>query len=618
MTHQNAGSICSPGGWTRAPARAAAILVVGLAVLLAGQPGSARRAAYADDTQNGIFCGVPLARHLAADSVDTFNTSLLPGTVVSSDVVPATGLLQMQSVNFTPMTQTCQVDLVLRVPPPPPDMEPAPSMINVSGCLDSAEHDYTITLSVVSAGPDNCAVPLPCGTPYSTDFAIPGEVDSYAVPGTAGDQISLRVATGANPDTGQVRIRLFDPSGVNIADDAAVCPGRLSMQLPTSGTYTVLISPCSGAKSFPYTVTLQAPSCTARQPPGQYAYVTNADSGTMSVVDLASNTTRLVTPITPLGRAALASPTFVAITPNGGFAWATYDTASTTSVVNSSTNILTASVPTGLAVNGVAFCPDGATAYIVANGLGGIALVDTRTNKVTRVVAQDVGFAQGIACVDTPGGRFLYVMSDDGLVKINAQDYMTVAVTTLNLGFYDAFAASPDGTYVYAGVADGIVRIDTTSNVATDSISGLSGEPFAIAFTPDGGTAYATIADNSMVAVIHTATNHAFDTISNVGDSPSGIAINPDTLLAYVTDFTASSTDPGLFVVDTKTNKVIDSLPTLGDGPTAIALTTAPTGLCVGDAHGQTEVTIDELVLSVNYSLNGCPGQFPPMSVPFP
>ena len=286
MTYQNTGSTCGPAGCICAPSRAAAILVVGLAALLAVQLGQGIRMAFADDTVSGIFCGMPLARHLAADSIDTFNTSLLPGTVVSSDVVPLAGLLQMQSVNFTPATQTCQVDLVLRVPLPPPDMEPAPSMINVSGCLDSADHDYTITLSVVSAGPDNCAVPLPCGTPYIADFAIRGEVDSYTFPGTAGDTISLRVATGASPDTGQVRIRLFDPSGVNIADDAATCLGQLRMQLPTSGAYTALISPCSGAKSFPYTVTWQAPSCTAKQPPGQFAYVTNADSGTMSVVDL--------------------------------------------------------------------------------------------------------------------------------------------------------------------------------------------------------------------------------------------------------------------------------------------------------------------------------------------
>jgi len=535
------------------------------------------------------------------------------------------GLLQLQSLNFTPETQTCGGYLLLTVPQPAQGMQATASMVNVTGCLNSDQHDYTITLSVVSDGSDNCAVALPCGMPFNGTFGIKGEVDSYTFPGMTGDSIDLRVTNVTPAIERGVRIRVYDPSGASIYDGAfasPTCPQSTHLQLPKTGAYTTLISQCSPPlASGQYTVTWQpATSCTAKQPPGQFAYVTNADSGTMSVVDLSSNTTKLVMPITPLGRAAAVSPTYVAITPNGGFAWATYDTASTTSVVNTSTNLLMASVPTGLAANGVTISPDGGTAYVVSNSLGGIALVDTKTNKVTRVVAQDIGFAQGIASVITPDGTFLFVVSEDdlGLVKINTQDYLTDSVTQppLDLGFYDAFAASPDGSFIYAGVLEGIVRVDTTTNLQTGSIS--LGEPFAIAFTADGRTAYATLPDSSTVAIIDTATNSVVDSISNVGDSPGGIAISPDTGLAYVTNFTATTSQPGVFIIDTKTNKVIGSLPTLGDGPTGIALTTAPTGLCVGDAQGQTEVTIDELVLSVHYALDGCPGRFPPMSVPFP
>jgi YVTN family beta-propeller protein len=628
MTNETTGSTRSPAGWARAAGQAAVAFAVGLAIAVAAQLGGATPAAYAVmNTQDGIFCGVPLSRHLEAGATNSFVASLLPGTVASADIIDTAnlGVLKMQSVNFSPATGTCGGDLLLTAITDQ-QMMPLPGTINVTDCFQPAvAHDYTISLSVVSDGPDNCAASLPCGMPLTAGFGVKGEVDSYTFPGQQGDNISFAV-TNISPAIGQVRVRLFDPSGTSIYDGFntnPTCQGSFSTRLPTTGAYTALISSCNGAKNGQYTVTWQPPSCTAKQPPGQFAYVTNADSGTMSVIDLSTNTARLTMPITPQGRAELASPTYVAITPNGGFAWATYGTSSTASVVNTSTNLLMASVPSGLDANGVAISPDGTTAYVVSNSLGGIAVVDTKTNKVTRVVAlaEDLGFLQGAATATTQDGTFLYVVSEDeaGLVKINTATYLTEAVTILDppgLGLYDAFAVSPDASFIYAGTLDGIAVIDTATNSVIKSIA--VGEPFAIAFTADGRKAYATIADSQVIAIIDTTTHQAIGSIENVGDSPGGIAISPDTGIAYSTDFTAAANEPGVFVIDTKTNKVITSLPTLGDGPTGIALTTAPTGLCVGDAQGETQVTVDELVLSVNYLLDGCPGQFPSVSRPFP
>ena len=619
MMYQTTGSTCSPGGRSRAPGRAAAVLVVALTILATGL---LARPATAAPVVDGIFCGMPLARRLASGATDTFVTSLLPGTVVSTNIIAPAGdpLFKLQSGNFSPATATCAGELLLTTIADDM-MAPLPGTINVTSCFDpTAAGDYTITLSVVSAGPDNCAVPLPCGMPLNASFATPGEVDSYTFPGSQGDTVTLAV-TNVDRAIGQVHLRLFDPSGAPLADDPANCPSSLHMRLPASGAYTLLVSACTGAPQGHYTVTWsQQPSCTAKQPPGQLAYVTNADSGTMSVVDLSTNSTKLTMPIAPLGQAEVASLTFVAITPNGGFTWATYEHSSSAAVVNTSTNLLTASVPSGLDANGIAISPDGALAYVVSNSLGGIVLVDTKTNKPTRVVGQQElqSFLQGAATATTQDGTFLYVVAEDssGLAKINTIDYSVDFVTTYDLGLYDAFAVSPDASFIYVGTLTGIARIDTQTNILTDNIE--LGEPFAIAFTADGGRAYATLADTSVVAVIDTATKTVVDTIPGVGDSPGGIAISPETGLAYVTDFTAAANEPGVFVIDTKTNRVIASLPTLGDGPTAIALTTAPAGLCVGDTLGETKVTVDEIVLSLNYLLHGCPGRFPSLSVPFP
>jgi YVTN family beta-propeller protein len=648
MTQHTTGSSRGPAGRSRAPRRTAVILVVGIGATITFQLLGAvvREARAQDNTVDGIFCGVPLARQLAPNATDSFNTSLQPGTVASADIAATdqngrNDFVKLESAGFTPATSTCGGELLLTAISGP-GMIPVTGTLSVNrSCPGSAAQNYTLTLSVVSQGQDNCAVPLPCGMPLSGSLDLPGEVDSYTFSGSAGDQVSISETFKGDARDGQVRLRLFDPSGTSIFDQPGTCPASLQTQLPKSGAYTVLISPCgSGASTGNYTLTWQpSASCTPKQPPNQFAYVVNADSGTMSVIDLSTNTAKLAIPITASGTAEIASPTYVAITPNGGFAWATYSASNFTSVVNTSTNVLATSVPTGFDSNGVAISPDGSLAYVVSDSLGGIALVDTQTNKVTSVVAlaDDLGFVQGIQAVAAQDGTFLYVVSEDGsaLAKINAQDYVIENVAPYDLGIYDAFAVSADGTFAYVGTLDGIGVIDTDTMMQTGEIANVGGEPFAIAFSPDGRTAYATLPDTpdpndpscndpehpkdcpGTIAVIDVASEQVTKILVNAaGDSPGGIAISPETGLAYVTDFTAGSDQLGVFVIDTATYKTIASVPALGDSPSAIALTTAPTGLCVGDAKGETKVTVDELVLSVNYLLNGCPGRFP--SVPFP
>jgi YVTN family beta-propeller protein len=155
--------------------------------------------------------------------------------------------------------------------------------------------------------------------------------------------------------------------------------------------------------------------------------------------------------------------------------------------------------------------------------------------------------------------------------------------------------------------------IETATNSEFATIPLGEDEPFDIAFSPSGGTAYVSLPDSSTLAIIDTTTGRVTDSIP-VGVDPAGIAVSADGGLVYVTDFTAGATDAGFAVIDTTTKKVIATAPTLGDGPTEVELTTPPSGLCVGDSEGQTKVTIDELILSVNYALNGCPGRFPSQS----
>ena len=126
---------------------------------------------------------------------------------------------------------------------------------------------------------------------------------------------------------------------------------------------------------------LPSPSASTRVNPrgvvvssdGTRAYVVNANSGTVSVIDTATNT--VIKTIT-VG----SNPQDVAVSPDGTRAYVT-DTDGTVSVVNTATgsNVVTPITVDGTPV-GVVVSPDGKHAYVTDGG--GLSVIDTATNTV--------------------------------------------------------------------------------------------------------------------------------------------------------------------------------------------------------------------------------------------
>src|SRR2546427_8537450 len=88
-----------------------------------------------------------------------------------------------------------------------------------------------------------------------------------------------------------------------------------------------------------------------------FAYVTNASSGSVSVIDAA---TRQVVATVPVGK----NPLGVAVTPNGGFVYVTNQLSNSVSVIATATNTVVATVPVGTLPFAVAITPDGSLAYV--------------------------------------------------------------------------------------------------------------------------------------------------------------------------------------------------------------------------------------------------------------
>ncbi len=93
-----------------------------------------------------------------------------------------------------------------------------------------------------------------------------------------------------------------------------------------------------------------------------YAYVANAGSGTVSVIDVTTNTV--------VGTVTVGSgPYGVATTPGGSTAYVTNSGSNSVSVIDVATNTVVGTVTVGKSPEGVAITPNGAFAYVTNEAL---------------------------------------------------------------------------------------------------------------------------------------------------------------------------------------------------------------------------------------------------------
>jgi len=225
-------------------------------------------------------------------------------------------------------------------------------------------------------------------------------------------------------------------------------------------------------------------------------------------------------------------PLRIAITPDGKTAYVTNSLAGSVTPIDLNTNTAGPAISIGGQLQGVAITPDGRTAY-VANGEspGAVTPIDTKTN--TAGTAIQVGNEpRGIAI--TPDGGTAYV-TNGGSGTVTPIDLRTgTAEDEIQVGSAPrGIAITPDGqtAYVANRSSNTVTPIDTETNIPGAEIPvGLA--PNEIAITPDGKTAYVVNGSNT-VTPIDTETNTVGEEIP-AGRTPTDIAITPDGRTAYV------------------------------------------------------------------------------------
>jgi len=290
-----------------------------------------------------------------------------------------------------------------------------------------------------------------------------------------------------------------------------------------------------------------------------YAYITNFNSNSVTVINTANNTFKDTVPVgkKPLG---------IAVSPDGTRVYVTnanYGDSGTVSVIDTARNEVTATVDVGYkhSPSGVAVTPDGKRLFVANRDINGVSVIDTSTNTVIATVPAGIN---PLGVTVTPNGTKLYVANRYSN-NVSVIDTATNAVTaTVKVGLGPCgVTVNQAGTKLYVTncESNAISVIDTSSNTVTATVP-VGKWPMGVGVSPDGTKLYVANERSNNVSIIDTATNTVTATVT-VGKSPYGIAVTPDGTKIYVAN-SGNDDDPGntVSVIDAATNKVITTVNT--------------------------------------------------------
>ncbi len=319
------------------------------------------------------------------------------------------------------------------------------------------------------------------------------------------------------------------------------------------------------------------PSSVAVTPNGLFAYVPNNNDNSVSGADTVSvinTTTNLLSTI--ISDPSFNQPYTVTINAAGTKAYVTNSNSTTITIIDIATNTVTGTITGFDGPSGMVIMPNGTTAYV--NNYGGPGGVGSGNGTTVRVVnlntdtitgpAITVGQAPAALAI-TPDGNFVYsinyVDGNPGTGTISVIDTNTNTIVATIPGFSGPYgiAITPDGNYAYVTnfgsnnfepVGTTVSVIDLTTNTIINTIE-VGIQPSGVAITPDGKYVYISnyytlylgpgftdlTAFQGTINIIDTATHQVILPVINVGASPDYIAISPDGKYAYVTNYTSNN-----------------------------------------------------------------------------
>jgi gliding motility-associated-like protein len=289
-----------------------------------------------------------------------------------------------------------------------------------------------------------------------------------------------------------------------------------------------------------------------------YAYISNVDDGTVSVINTATNT---VTATVAVGN----GPDAVSASPDGNKVYVANYSDNSVSVINTATNTVIATVVVGNGPIGVEVSADNSKVYVANWNSNSVSVINTATNTVIATVA--VGISPCGVSVSPDGSKVYVINFSSNNVSIINTATNTVIATVAAGNFPQDVCVSPDGSRIYVTNynSNSVSVINTATNTIIATVP-VGSEPYGVCVSPDGSKVYVANVDNGSVSVINTVTNIVTATVV-VGNGPVGVDVSPDGTKVYVVNGTNGS-DNTVNVINTATNTVIATI-LVGQAPFA-------------------------------------------------
>ena len=242
----------------------------------------------------------------------------------------------------------------------------------------------------------------------------------------------------------------------------------------------------------------------------------------IGVVDVTTNT---FVKLMPAG----SDPEEFASSSDGSKLYVANEDAGIASLLDLSTGRITKSWPVGEEPEGVSLRPDGKVVYVTSEDNGTIAVIDTAKQAVVKTFR--VGRRPRVAAFLPDGSRaYVSLENDQALAVVDALNHTLIKTVTIGKVVDKdikpmGIAVHPDGNriFVSTGRAGRVFSFDTATDMAAGDVV-VGPRPWGIAISPDGKFLYTANGPSNDVSVVDTATLEVLTRI-NVGNRPWGVAV---------------------------------------------------------------------------------------------